>query len=130
MYVEKKFSPNVFGHLGKQLAEKQKFSFKIYCHLLETTNKLLQHKCCPKGFIVWMILLHEILGNICMVIINFSVDEGNFEINFSFLIKLFYYMIKTIRIFERVNDWLVVWCLVSPAIVFWLMFCQYRHFLA
>ena len=33
-------------------------------------------------------------------------------------------------IFERVNDWLVVWCLVSPVIMFWLMFRQYRHLLA
>ena len=31
-------------------------------------------------------------------------------------------------IFEQVNDWLVVWCLVSPVIMFWLMFRQYRQF--
>ena len=33
-------------------------------------------------------------------------------------------------IFEPVNDWLVVWCLVSPVIMFWLMFRQHRHLLA
>ena len=33
-------------------------------------------------------------------------------------------------IFERVNDWLVVWCLVSPVIMFWLMLRQYKNLLA
>ena len=32
-------------------------------------------------------------------------------------------------IFEWVNGWLVVWCLVSRVIMFWLMFRQYRHLL-
>ena len=33
-------------------------------------------------------------------------------------------------ILEHVNDLLVAWCLVSPVIMFWLMFPQYRHMLA
>ena len=33
-------------------------------------------------------------------------------------------------IFEQVNDWFVVWCLILPVIIFWLIFHQYRHLLA
>ena len=32
-------------------------------------------------------------------------------------------------IFEQANDWLVVWCLISPVIMFSLMFRQHRHLL-
>ena len=52
---------------------------------------------CP-NFIVWLALLLEILGNVCIAIICFSIDEViNFEINLSFSIKLFSYMIKKVR---------------------------------
>ena len=33
-------------------------------------------------------------------------------------------------IFDQVNDSLVAWCLILAVIMFWLMFCQYRHLLA
>ena len=32
-------------------------------------------------------------------------------------------------IFEQANDWLVAWCLISPVIMFSLMFRQHRHLL-
>ena len=39
---------------------------------------------------VWLLLLHEILGNMCIVIIcQQGCDVMNFEINVNFLIKLF-----------------------------------------
>ena len=43
-------------------------------------------------FIVWLPLLLEILGSMCMAIICVpGCDVINFEINFIFLIKLFFY---------------------------------------
>ena len=47
------------------------------------------------SLIAWLSLLHEILGNICIIIICYPVcDVINFEIKHSFLIKLFFYIIK------------------------------------
>ena len=62
------------------------FSRKIFLILYSNTQ--------PK-FIVWLLLLLEILGNIYFVIICFPVcNVINFEINLSFLIKLFSYVTK------------------------------------
>ena len=48
------------------------------------------------NFIAWLPLLLEILVNISIVIIQYPVcDVLNFEINHSFLIKSFFYTIKT-----------------------------------
>ena len=50
------------------------------------------------NFIVWFLLLLDILENMCIVIISFSAcDAINFEISLSFLIKLFFYMTKNLR---------------------------------
>ena len=50
------------------------------------------------NFIVWLSLLLEILGNMCIVIICFACDDIiNFEINLKFLIKPFSYMTKKVR---------------------------------
>ena len=47
------------------------------------------------NFIAWLSFLLEILGNMCIVIICCSVCEViNFEVNLSFLIKLFSYITK------------------------------------
>ena len=47
------------------------------------------------SLIAWLSLLHEILGNMCIIIICYPVcDVINFEIKHSFLIKLFFYIIK------------------------------------
>ena len=47
------------------------------------------------SFIVWLPLLLEVLGNMCIAIICFLVDEViNFEINLGFLKKLLSYMTK------------------------------------
>ena len=47
------------------------------------------------NFIVWLLLLIEILGKMCVVIIRFPLSGIiNFEINLSFLIKLLFYMSK------------------------------------
>ena len=47
------------------------------------------------SFIVWLLLLLEILGNICITIVYWpGCDVIEFEINQIFLIKLFYYMTK------------------------------------
>ena len=47
------------------------------------------------NFIVWLLLLIEILGKMCVVIIRFPLyGITNFEINLSFLIKLLFYMSK------------------------------------
>ena len=47
------------------------------------------------NFIAWLLLLLDILGNMCIVIICCPVrDTINFEINLSFLIKLFLHIIK------------------------------------
>ena len=51
-----------------------------------------------RNLIVSLPLLLGILGNMCIVIIYFSVDGViNFEINLSFLTKLFTYMTKKVR---------------------------------
>ena len=48
------------------------------------------------NFIAWLPLFLEILGNKCIVIIYCpAYDVINFEINHSFLIKPFFYIIKT-----------------------------------
>ena len=48
--------------------------------------------------IVWMPLLHEILGNMCIAIACFaSFDVINFQINLTFLIKPFFNMTKMSR---------------------------------
>ena len=50
------------------------------------------------NFIVWLSLLFEILGNMCITIVSFSgCDVRNFEINLIFLIKLLFYMTKNLR---------------------------------
>ena len=47
------------------------------------------------NFIVWLPLLHDILGNMCIANVCFSdCDVINFEINVSFLIKWFFCMTK------------------------------------
>ena len=47
------------------------------------------------NFIAWLSFLLEILGNMCIVIICCPVCEViNFEVNLSFLIKLFSYITK------------------------------------
>ena len=50
------------------------------------------------NFIVWLALILEMLGNMCMTIFCFpGCDVINFEINFVFLIKPFFYMPKNWR---------------------------------
>ena len=50
------------------------------------------------NFIVWLPLLLEILGNMCIAIVYFpGCDDINFEINLIFLIKLFFSMTKKSR---------------------------------
>ena len=50
------------------------------------------------NFIVWLALLLEILGDMCIAIIYFSgCDVINFEINLIFLIKPFFYITKNSR---------------------------------
>ena len=52
---------------------------------------------CP-NFIVWLPLLLEILGNMCITIVCLpGCDVINFEINLVFLIKAFCYMTKKSR---------------------------------
>ena len=47
-------------------------------------------------FIIWLPLLFEILGNVCITIVYFPVCYfKNFEINLIFLIKPFLKMTKT-----------------------------------
>ena len=49
-------------------------------------------------FIIWLPLLLEVLGNMCIVIACFpGRDVMNFEINLNFLIKPFFYIIKKWR---------------------------------
>ena len=48
------------------------------------------------NFIVWLPLLLEMLGNMCIVSLA-GCDLINFEINLSFLIKTFYHMTKKVR---------------------------------
>ena len=51
-----------------------------------------------QNFIVWLSLLLEILGNICINIICFTVYYViNFEINLNFFVKPFSYMTKKVR---------------------------------
>ena len=48
---------------------------------------------CP-NFIIWLLLLHEMLNNMCIVVVCFLVfDMINFEINLRFLVKPFSHMI-------------------------------------
>ena len=57
------------------------------------------------NFTVWLPLLLEKLGNICIVIICFQVwDAANFEINHSFLIKPFPYVTKKVRIKIQISS--------------------------
>ena len=56
---------------------------------------LTLHSSNRPNFIVWLPLILRILGNMCIVIVCFS--NWNSEINFSFLIKPFFYMIKKTR---------------------------------
>ena len=50
------------------------------------------------NFIAYLLLLFEILGNICIAIVYYpSCDVMNFEINIVFLIKPFCLMIKKSR---------------------------------
>ena len=45
------------------------------------------------NFIVWLPLLFEILGNMCIAIVYYSgCDVMDFEINLIFLIEPFFYM--------------------------------------
>ena len=65
------------------------FSRKM-CPMLHTFNL--------PNFIIWMPLLLEILGSMCIVIVFLpDCDVINFEINFIFLIKPFFYMTKKSR---------------------------------
>ena len=55
-----------------------------------------------ENFIVSLSLLFEMLSNMCIVIICFTVYEViTFEINISFLRKLFFYMIKIVRMIPK-----------------------------
>ena len=57
---------------------------KKMCYILYWSN-----------FILWLPLLLEISGNICLVFVYYPVcDVVNFEINLSFFVKLFSYMTK------------------------------------
>ena len=47
-------------------------------------------------FIVWLSLLFEMLGNMCILFVS-QYDVINFEINLSSLNKLFFHMTKKIR---------------------------------
>ena len=50
------------------------------------------------NFIVWLTLVIETLGNMCIVIISFpDCDVINFKSNLGFLIKPFSYMTKNFR---------------------------------
>ena len=50
------------------------------------------------NFIVWLPLLLQILGNMCIIIVCYpGCDAIKFEINLIFLIKPFYYMTKKSR---------------------------------
>ena len=65
------------------------FSRKM-CPMLHTFNL--------PNFIIWMPLLLEILGSMCIVIVCLpDCDVINFEINLIFLIKPFFYMTKKSR---------------------------------
>ena len=58
------------------------FSTKIFIMLYSNTYP---------NFIVWLLLLFEILGNICIAIIYYPVcDVMGLEINFIFLIEPFF----------------------------------------
>ena len=47
---------------------------------------------------IWLLLLFEILGKMCIVVVYFSVyDVTNYEITFSFLCKRFSYGTKKVR---------------------------------
>ena len=49
------------------------------------------------NFIVCLSLRHEILGNVCIVMIFFPVcDVMNFQINFKFLVKPFFYLTEKV----------------------------------
>ena len=55
-----------------------------------------------ENFIVSLSSLFEMLSNMCIVIICFTVYEViTFEINISFLRKLFFYMIKIVRMIPK-----------------------------
>ena len=55
-----------------------------------------------ENFIVSLSLIFEMLSNMCIVIICFTVYEViTFEINISFLRKLFFYMIKIVRMIPK-----------------------------
>ena len=59
---------------------------------------LMLHSIYWPHFIVWLFLLFEILGIMCIEIICCRVcDVINFEITLSFLIKSFSYMIQKVR---------------------------------
>ena len=49
------------------------------------------YSCTWPNFVVWLPLLHEILGDICIAIVCYpGCDVMNFEINLIFLIKQFF----------------------------------------
>ena len=49
-----------------------------------------------RKFIVWLLLLLEVLGNMCIAIVYFpGCDSKNFELNLIFLIMSFFYMTKS-----------------------------------
>ena len=61
---------------------------KKMCYILYWSN-----------FVLWLPLLLEISGNICLVFVYYPVcDVVNFEINLSFFVKLFSYMTKKKKI--------------------------------
>ena len=70
-----------------------------YIRLFKTTKRGMElfmlHSISWPNFPVWLPLLLEILSNMCILIICFTVyDAINFEFKFSFLIKPFPYMTK------------------------------------
>ena len=57
------------------------------------------------NFVVWLPLLLEILGNMCIAIICFPIyDVMNFEINLSFLIKSIFHTTVKVSTKNRISQ--------------------------
>ena len=72
------------------------FKKRVWSHFLRKKFSCILQT--DRHFFVWLPLFLDILGQICVIIISFPTDDAiNFEINLSFLIKLFSYMNKKDR---------------------------------
>ena len=79
-----------FSEKGLELVSPPNFANDFWIKILDS-NKW-------PPFIVWLLLLLEILGNMCIAIVCFpDRDVIDFQIGFIFLIKLFFYMTKELR---------------------------------